>query len=304
MIGMLLATGAAAQDEASGSIYDSFKNGPFSAEFSAGVEYDSNVSVIEIDTSTAQDDFAAQFDFGLGAETDLGENTEVKVGYNFGQDIQFDVSAFDTQSHRLSGEISHDFGGVETGASYQYIYSKLGGAGFLRMHRASPYVAAYVADKKAYLRASYIYTDKTFIGRPTRDAQVNAGNGEVFYFVNGLRTYIIAGYRYESADAVAPEFDFNSHNIKLRLNQRIPIAGAKSKFRIGWRYEDRTYRSVTPSIGAIRADERHRFNASLEVPVSDIVYTELEYRYDDFSSNLPSADFNQNVATFRIGGRI
>ncbi len=305
IFGALAANGAVAQDDkGSGSIYDAFENGPFSAEFSAGVEYDSNVSVIEIDTSTAQDDFAAVFDFGLGVETKLGENTKIKVGYDFGQDIQFDFSAFDTQSHRGSAEISHDFGAVDTGVSYQYVYSKLGGAGFLRMHRLSPYAAAYVANKKAYLRASYIYTDKDFIGRLDRDSEVNAGSAEAFYFLNGLKTYVITGYRYESDDAFSPEFDFESHNVKVRFIQRIPFGAHRGKLRVGWRYEDRNYNSITPSIAAIRDDERHRFDASLEIPFSDIVYGELEYRYDDFSSNLPSADFTQNVATIRLGGRL
>ena len=286
------------------SFVDSLRDGPFSAEISAGVEYDSNVSVIEVDTSTAEGDFAAVIDLGFEYERDLGENTTFEVGYDFGQDIQFDFSNFDTQTHRGSAELSHDFGAVDSGVSYQLVYSRLGGDGFLRLHRASPYVASYLGDRQAYVRLSYIFTDKDFIDRPERDSSVNAGSAEVFYFINGLKTYLIAGYRYESEEANAAEFDFNSHNIKTRLVQRIPFQGRNAKLRGGWRYENRNYSAVTPSIGEIRDDERHRFDISLEVPWNDIVYTELEYRYDIFDSNLPSVDFNQSVASFRIGGRI
>lgn len=283
---------------------DVFENGPLSAEFSTGFEFDSNVSVIEIDATTAQSDIAVLFDFGVDVRTNLGENTEIKFGYDFGQDIQFEISAFDTQSHRLSADVSHDFGQVETGASYQFVHSRLGGAGFLRMHRVSPYAAAYVANKKVYLRGAYVYADKDFIGRIDRDSSSNAGSLDAFYFLNEQHTFVIAGYRFESEDATAPEFDFNGHNLKLRFIQRIPFGKKNGKLRIGWRYENRNYKSITPSIGAIRDDTRHRISASLEIPLNKIMYAEVEGRHDDFASNLASADFTQNIVTFRIGGRI
>lgn len=300
------ATGAFAQDaEDEGNASDAFsEKNAFSADFSAGVEYDSNVSVIDIDTSTAADDFAGVFDFGLGFERELGENTTFEAGYDFAQDIQFELSAFDTQMHRGSAKVSRDFGAADTGVSYQYVYSRLGGSGFLKMHRLSPYAATYAADRKLYLRGSYIYTDKTFVGRSDRDATVHAGDAEAYVFLNGLNTYLIGGYRYESQDAVAPEFDFDSHNAKVRFVQRVPLGDRRAKFRAGWRYENRNYSAVTPSIGVIRDDERHKFDASLEIPVNDIFYTALEAEYDEFKSNLPSADFNQTIATVRIGGRL
>lgn len=286
------------------SVIDTVKDSPFSVELSAGVEYDSNVSIIEIDTQTAEGDFAALIDFGLEYETDLTDNTSLEIGYDFGQDIQFDFSNFDTQTHRGSVELSHDFGAVDGGISYQLVHSRLDGAGFLTLNRLSPYVASYVADRKAYVRASYIYTDKNFIGRTDRDSEVHAGSAEVFYFVNGLNTYVIAGYRFETEDAVAAEFDFDSHNTKLRLVQRINMGERRARLRGGWRYENRNYSSLTPSIGAVRDDERHKFDISLEVPFNDIMFAELEYNYDIFNSNLPSADFNQSVATVRLGGRL
>ena len=305
VFGALTASNAVAQTEQHpGGVLNAFKNGPFSADFSTGFEFDSNVSVIEIDATSAQSDIAALFDFGIGVETELGEGTEIKLEYDFGQDIQFEISAFDTQTHRLSADFSHDFGEVEMGASYQFVHSSLGGAGFLRLHRVSPYAAAYVANKRVYLRGAFVYADKDFIGRLDRDSSSNAGSLDAFYFLNEQHTFVIAGYRFESDDAVAPEFDFNGHNLKFRFIQRIPFGKKDGKLRLGWRYENRNYKSITPSISAIRNDTRHRISASLEIPINKIMYAEIEARHDDFSSNLASADFTQNVVSFRIGGRI
>ncbi len=283
---------------------DRVKESPFSIEFSTGIEYDSNVSVVELDTTTAEGDFAALFDLGVEYETDIGENTSFEVGYDFGQDIQFDITDFNTQTHRGSAKLSHDLGDVDFGVSYQFVHSRLNGEGFLTLNRVSPFVSSYVGDRAAYLRGSYIYTDKNFVGVSDRDANVNAINGEVFYFLNGLTTYFIVGYRFEIEDAVGAEFDFNAHNVKLRVVQRVPIGDRRAKLRAGWRYEKRDYDSITPSIGAIRDDTRHKFDASVQIPLNDIFYAEIEYNYDIFDSNLPSVDFTQSVATLRIGAEL
>lgn len=146
------------------SFVENLREGPFTLELSTGVEYDSNVSVEALDQSTAIGDYAFTLDAGASVEKDLGENTSIEVGYNFGQDFQFDETQFDTQTHRASVQLTHDFGDVEGGVSYQLIYSSLGGDGFLQFNRLSPYLATYVGDRKAYVRASYIYTDKTSLG--------------------------------------------------------------------------------------------------------------------------------------------
>ena len=291
------------------SFIENLRDGPFTVELSTGFEYDSNVSVIEVESQTAESDVAATIDLGVQYEQDVSDSTSFEIGYNFGQDLQADFTDFNTQTHRGSLGVSHDFGDVEGGASYQLIYSRLGGDGFLRLHRLSPYLATYVGDRQAYVRASYIYTDKNFIDRPGRDSDVHAGNAEVFYFINGLKTYAIAGYRYEIENAGDNDFDFNSHNVKLRLVQRIPFRGRNAKLRGGWRFEQRNYQFAASNPtslteGTFRDDTRHRFDASLELPINDIVYTELEYNHDRFDSNLPAADFTQNVVSFRIGGKI
>lgn len=286
------------------SFIDNLREGPVSFEIGAGVEYDSNVSVEAIDQQTAIGDYAFSFDLGAEYEKDLTDKTSVEVGYNFGQDIQAEETSFNTQTHRGSIQLSHDFGNVEGGVSYQFIYSRLGGDGFLQFNRLSPYLAAYVGDRKAYVRASYIYTDKTFFGRDGRDSDVHAGNAEVFYFLNGLNTYAIAGYRYEIENAGDAQFDFTAHNTKLRLVQRFPFNGRNAKIRGGWRFEQRNYDSITPSIGVIRDDTRHRFDASIELPINDVFSAELEYNHDIFDSNLAAADFTQDIVSFRIGGKL
>ena len=40
-----------------------------------------------------------------------------------------------------------------------------------------------------------------------------------------------------------------------------------------------------------------------ELPLTDTIFVSPEYEYGDFSSNLPSADYSQNVFSLRLGTR-
>ncbi len=275
---------------------------PFSVELSVGAEYDDNISVNEIDSSTGADDFSAVIDADLEYETELGEDTELNLSYSFSQSLHDEFTTFDIQSHFASAGLSHDFGEFDLGAAYRFIYTRLGGAGFLQMQQFSPYASKFFG-KKVFVRADYTYTDKDFENRVDRDSTIHAGGADVYFFVDGVNTYFVVGYKYEDEDATDPEFDFQSHNIKARISKRFPMGKRKAKLKLGWRYESRDYASITPSIGVIRDDSRHRFQAELEIPVTDHVYTAVEYEYSDFTSNLASADYTQNLAAARLGIR-
>lgn len=277
-------------------------DGPVSFEISAGVEYDDNLSVNEIDQSSNQDDFSALLDAGFKFKQEIHDGTRFSAGYDFFQSLHFDRTEFDIRSHRGSAGLTHDFGDFDLGVDYTYVYSTLDDAGFLTYQLLSPYVASSLT-KQIYVRAAYSYADKDFKSRPTRDAEVNAGGADVFYFLNGTKTYLLFGYKFEHEDAVGPEFDFDAHNLKARLTQKIPFNGSNAVLKLGWRYENRNYDAITPSIGVIHDDERHRFQVELEIPLSEHFYALAEYEYSDFDSNLPSVNYTQNLVTFRLGAK-
>ena len=297
-VGCLFAGSGWAQPAGSEERLDS----PLSADISAGVEYDSNISVNELDANTGADDFAAVIDADFEFEAEPATDTELQLGYSFSQSLHNEFSNFDIQSHFASADLSHDFGGFDLGAAYRLIYTRLGGDGFMLMQQASPYLSKFFG-KKLFLRADYTYTDKDFQNRVDRDSVVHSGAADFYYFLNGVRTYFVAGYRFEDEDAVDPQFDFQAHNLKARFAQRIPIGSSYAKFKLGYRFEARDYSSITPSIGVIRDDTRHRFQAELEIPVTERIYTLIESEQAEFSSHLPSADYAQDLASLRLGVR-
>lgn len=277
-------------------------NFPVSIEVSTGIEYDSNVSVDEIDQSTNKGDFAAVLDAGIGFDVDLGENTDFNLGYDFSQNWQFDFSQFDIQTHRGTVGVDHDFGPATAGLTYIIARSSLDGDGFMTLQRYTPSLSGFVG-KKIYLRGSYDYTDKDFDNRVDRDAESHAGGMTAFLFINGTKTFVSGGYKYKTEDAVDPIFDYDSHTFRARFSHDVDVGDRELEFSLGWKYEDRNYDNVNPVIGDARSDNRHKFTASLEIPLSDHFFTQLEYEYDDYSSNLDNADFSQNIGGIRLGAR-
>jgi len=278
------------------------KDSAFSAEASIGVEYDSNINVDEIDNNTGSDDIAAALDVDLEYDIDLSSDTVLSLGYNFSQTLHDDFTNFDLQTHFASADLSHDFGDVEPGVAYRFIHSRLGGDGFLTMHQVSPYVSAFLSDN-LYARADYTYSDKNFLGRIDRDSKNHAGGADFYYFVNGVKTYFVAGYKYANENAVDPQFDYDAHQFKLRFSQRFPIASREAELKLGWRYETRNYDNVTPAIGVPRDDDRHRLQAELEVPINDTFFVRTDYEYGDYSSNLPTADYMQHLVGVYLGAK-
>ena len=284
-------------------------SGPsFDVEIAGGVDYDSNVSVDQIDINTGADDFAAAIDADFDFSTPLGPDTELQLGYGFSQSLHFDFTDFDLQSHLATADLSHDFGLAEIGAAYRFAYSRLGGDPFLTMHQINPYISKFIG-KTLYLRGGYTYSDKDFeepaiIPAPaTRDAKNNSFGGDVYVFLNGVKSYFVAGYEREIEKAVSDEFDFHANNYRVRFAQRFPFGAGDAELSLGYRFEDRDYDNQTPSILAVRADERHRFQAELEIPVTDHAFARLELEHGDYKSNLPSADYKQDLAGVRLGLR-
>jgi len=273
-----------------------------SFEAAAGIEFDDNINVTQIDAETEEEDFAAL----LGAEADwsmeFGESDSLDLGYSLDYTQQFDVTQFDLLTQGLSAAYRHEFENFSAGISHNFFYSRLGGEGFLKLNRTSPSIS-FFATSKLFLRGAYVYQDKAFEDRTARDAETHMGEVSAFYFADGTDTFLSANYRFESEDAFAAQFDFDANIFKAGLHTRLPFAHDENRFVVSVEYEGRDYDAITPSIGEVRDDDRLTFDAEWEVPIGDLFYALAEYRYRDFDSNFPTSDFSENVASIQFGVR-
>jgi hypothetical protein len=266
----------------------------YSAEVGLGGEYDSNVSVDEVDRTSNQGDYALTMDASLDVQKELTGKVEVAATYDFSQSLYKEFSLVDRQTHILGTDLSVDLSDVDTGVSLYYISSRLDNEKFLELYRVSPSISGFLA-KKWFTRGAYVYSDKSIENRPGRDANTHSGEIDLYYFYRGLRSYFNLGYRYKSEDADADRLDYQSNSAKLRYIRRFELFSRLAKLELAWRYEDRDYSSITPGIDEDRHDERHRWRVDFEIPVIGRSALQIYYGYADYASNYPQADYTQNL---------
>jgi hypothetical protein len=183
---------------------------------------------------------------------------------------------------------------VDVGANLQYALAELAGQEFLTLAQASPYVSTLVG-KRLFLRFAYAYSDKNFAGNPARDAKSDSLAGDAYVFIDGLKTYVMFGYRVSDEDALDSQLDYSGHNFNAQLSHRFPAGSREVTFKTYLRYEARDYDAPTLSIGAPREDDRYQLEASAEMPLTARLSARVGYKHADNRSNLPSVDFDENV---------
>jgi hypothetical protein len=269
------------------------------ADIAVGGEYDSNVSVEEVDAAISESDYAFTFDVGVGMRQQFTDRLELGLSYDFSLSKYHEFSQVDRATHLLGADFALDFDKVDSNLSVFYVHSRLDGEEFLELYRVSPALAGFLS-KKWYARGAYVYSDKSITQRPQRDAETHAGEGDLYFFRRGLRSYFNFGYKYKDEDAVAARLDYTSHSVKLRYIHRLEVFSRTTKLELAWRYEDRDYSSVTPSIGEERWDKRNRWRADYEIPVWRAGAVQLYCSYADYDSNYEPVDYTQTIAGARF----
>ena len=271
----------------------------WSAMLGIGVEYDSNVSVEELDAATNQGDYAMTLDAGLGVKKQLSQRTEAALTYDFSQSNYDKFSQVDRQTHMFGADLGLDLARADPSLSVYYINARLDGSKFLELVRVSPSVSGFLAQKW-FARGAYVYSDKTLHDRAGRDARTNAAEADIYFFVRGLRQYFNLGYRFRHENADADQYDYESNAVKLRFIQRFELFSRLTKLELALRYEDRNYRSDTPSIGEKRQDKRGRLRLDYEVPIIAGAAVQFFAGYADYESNYQPADYDQTIVGTRF----
>lgn len=290
MCGPVKAQNESVEKESEDESHDS----PLEITLAAGVRYDDRVTVEELDRTTDVDDFAAVLDFDVKYRKRFEHRTELRVGYSLSQKTYYQESDFDLQVHNLKFNLKRQFRDFDIGLQNYNVLARLDNDELLSFQHVSPYLTTFLT-RKLYLRASYFYRNKDFPDNPDRDGHVNAGDFDLYFFIDGTRSYMVTGLLYENENTRAAEFDFEGRQFSLMYSRRLDVYGDRPmRVRLDWRYENRDYQSITPSLGERRDDRRQRWRARVDLPVNDTLTLLLTYQHRSHESNLTSADFDDN----------
>jgi hypothetical protein len=271
----------------------------FDAELEAGAEYDSTLSVEELDRSTNQSDTAALLNGKLNGQWGATDRLTLKAGYSYQGKNYEDNSDFDFAIHQWHGDAAYDFSHFTLGASHYLAMADLDGNDLLDLNQSSIY-ASKLFDNHIFVRLAGNFKDKDFDSRPERDADSTGLEGDVYFFFNNARSFVSVGISSDEEDARSAELDYDSLGLKSKIQNKFTLLGKASKASLSYRYTDRDYDNITPQLGGPRSDRRQVAKLEWEMemmPHLDII-SALEY--GDYDSNLNSVDYTETLASLSL----
>lgn len=270
------------------------KKDPFTGEVKIGVKYDSHLSVEDLDLELDQGDTAMVLGAKLQFRPVQEDRFDLKLGYAFNGSFYSDFDQFDLQTHRFNADASTKVGGARLGLDYSYNQIRLDNDGLLDMSMISPYASGFVADR-LFLRVQYNRIEKDFDRLVTRDATGDQFGATLFSFFANPRGFFSVSARFDQEDAIDPALDYEGYQLGANLQLPFDFRGRDGKVNFGYSFRTRDYDNITPLIGARREEDRNVFNVTSELPITERMAVELEYRYVDRSSNFPAADYDEQI---------
>lgn len=279
-------------------VYAQDSSEPFSISGSleAGTEYNSNVSVSELESASGESDMAATIDAALDMNWKPSERLSVDAGYSLTSRQYDDFDAFDLDMHLLYGDVSYDFDQFTLGANYYFADAELGGDDFLTLKQQSLYAGKLLNDR-LYLRGAFNFADKDFDNFSARNADSEGVSVDAFWFFNQGQSTVVVGYAFDNEDTRSPAFAYDADSLRARFTHRFAWNGRESNLQLGGRAQFRDYKGITPAIGRPRDDRQFVVDARIEVKLMPWLSVFGNVERGDYSSKLASADYTEN----RIG---
>lgn len=280
------------------------EDSPFNLSVSAGYEFDSNLTVDAIDTSSNVGDQALVFDAAAGFELINTDEYGFSIGYDFYQSAHNDLEEFDMSIHGFSADGRISLDRIDLGTTIMYNTIGLGGESFMDMVTIRPNIGYLTGNNKVYLLGAYEYQKQDFeqillIGR---DATRHSVSGKAIFILGGGNT-ATAGYEWTDHNTNDPGYAYTGHGIDLSIKVPIDTGSRETTLRGGYRFQDRGYglASRRYNAGTTRDDKRHTFSVSWQVPIVNGFFAEAEFEYINSISNYAPVDYNESITTLKIG---
>jgi hypothetical protein len=269
-------------------------------ELSTGVEQDSNLNVVELDKTSNESDLALLLNAKANGSWRPAEKLTVSGGYSYSAKKYREQDEFDLAIHQLSTDANYEFDAVTLGASHHYAKAILAAEDFLDLHQTSLYIAKLI-NNRFYLRAAANLQDKSFTqDLSDRNAKNRGANADAFVFFNQGKSFVSLGVSSEKENAKASEFDYSGHSVKARASHKFMLGSKDQKVQLGYRYLERDYAGITAAINAERYDKAQVADASWEVSLSKNLSLEAKAETGKYTSNLASADYQDNRVSLQV----
>jgi len=260
----------------------------FGFDAAAGFEYDSNVTLQDLDASSGEADTATMLDAALNMRIAAGDNVSLRFGYDISATTYQNYSEYDLTLHHFNMGLSRRGRYADVTIAVDRFDGVLDGEDYVSYTQVSPGIARLFGSS-VYLRGAYVAADKEYDETSTRNAKSKAVRVDTYWLLDGMDRYWSVGLQKSSEDATDAELDFGAALLGITYAHSFELRSMTLQLKARLRLEERDYLNVTQSIGARREDKRLRSGLSVLIPFSDQVKLEANIELTDNTSNLDTA---------------
>lgn len=262
----------------------------------AGTEYDSNLSVAELDQFSRQSDWAALLNARLNGRWEATDRLELKTGYSYLSKTYQDNKNFDLAIQQLFADVNYQFDWAKLGASIHHADAELADKDLLTLQQTSVY-ASRLFNQRVFMRGAVNFQDKDFPGNGERNARNTGFAGDVFVFFNQGATFIATGVTQEQEDASQASFDYDATSLRASINHKFSIWDKNSKIQLGTRYHARDYSDITSAVDSRRADTHRVTNIEWEINLTENLIATSKIERGNYESNFAAADYSETLGS-------
>ena len=272
----------------------------YKGELQAGAQYDSNVTVTELDRASNQSDYAGYLKGKLSADWQATDALSFNAGMNHQRTQYQDATDFN-----LAITTWNVGAGLKTRVGKWGVHSYLADAAldgndFMRYQQSGVSWQNSITAK-TYLHISADYLQKRFDTVPERDANGGQLSTQWFYMPDMEGQMINVGYTYQYEDADIDRLDFTGHAGQLSWTYPTQWWGTPTSLKAQYQFAYRDYREAEAFLSVTqRTDRQHTLGVSASYQFSKYVAFDIGAKYADYQSNLSIADYQENQANVGV----
>ena len=272
----------------------------FSGKVRAGLEYQSNVNVSELNQASGRSDNARLLETDVNASWQATDKLQVFAGYSL-QDKQYqNADDYNLRLQLAFLDSQYQLGATSLGINLYHADARLASAPFLTLTQSSVY-AMHSASDTWYLRPALTLGQKRFDNINGRDAQTRSLSADSFWFSADGQRFISLGLRYDWEAADATEFRYQAPAVQLKMSTRFTAWTLPQQLQFGARVARRQYQSHSvANTAAARNDLQRQLDLQWQLGLSEHFALISKLEFGDFQSILDSADYTESRGSLSL----
>lgn len=276
---------------------------------SVTLQYDSNVVLAPAEglpdpAISGQADGRVAINVGGVYELWRNERTRVSVGYDFYQDLQFELTDYNVQDNRPTILVSHDFGPFRGAFLTQYDFYLLETSAWMQSVTAMPMLVFPQGDiGRTELYVRFQWRDYLLQSFEILDGYNYSGGIRQAFYLGAPGRELWASFEADSQDSDSLDGQLYEYDgVQAELAVRWPLPWT-SMAQVGYRYRREVYNDASAIFvptGPARLDNEHRAGLALRKELTDMLAFVVGWVGTWNQSNKQAFEYDRQIASLGV----